>query len=255
MPISLTNHGNALERRTWSTMQAYISKYEILWQMHVEPLRNPGSIDLRDGIDPDFELFAMNHYSAYVNLVRALEKIEVKSDDLGFAEEIWAQLQRAVEVAIKQAEAFADIYFDVTNKRPQVHTRKLRELEGSIKEYRNILHEPIQASVKNADGIRLIPRRETLQKYKRWTNVMYHRAEADFVAVDSELRADFNRVCGILQGLWDEIEQESNKLLENRKYLARRSLGKTTSASVYNPLAASATSNVAVIGTQGPWWK
>jgi hypothetical protein len=236
-------------------MQAYISKYEILWKMHVEPLRNPGSIDLRDGIDPDFEVFAMNHYSAYVNLVRALEKIEVKSDDLGFAEEIWAQLQRAVEVAIKQADAFADIYLDVTKKKPHVRTGKLRELEGSIKEYRNILHEPIQASVKNADGIRLIPRRETLEKYKRWTNVMYHRSEADFVSVDSELRADFNRVCGILQGLWSDIEQESKKILENKKYLTRRSLGKPTTASVYNPLAASATSNVAVIGTQGPWWK
>jgi hypothetical protein len=236
-------------------MQAYLSKYEILWQMHVEPLRNPGSIDLRDGIDPDFELFAMNHYSAYVNLVRAREKIEVKSDDLGFAEEIWAQLQRSVEVAIKQAEAFADIYADVTKKKPHVRTDKLRELEGSIKEYRNILHEPIQASVKTADGIRLIPRRETLQKYKRWTDVMYHRNEADFVPVDTELRADFERVCGILQGLWSDIEQESEKILENKKYLARRGLGIATTSVVYNTLASSATSNVAVIGVQGSWWK
>lgn len=255
MQMSLTEHGDVLERQTWPAMQAYISKYEILWQMHIEPLRNPGSIDLRDGIDPDFEVFAMNHYSAYVNLVRALEKIEMRSDDLGFAEEIWAQIQRAVEVAIKQADAFADIYFDVTNKRSQVHTGKLRELEGSIKEYRNILHEPIQASVKNADGTRLIPRRETLQKYKRWTSVMYHRSEADFVPVDSELRADFNRVCGILQGVWSEIEQESRTLLENKKYLVRRGLGQITTVSVCNPVAASATSNVAVIGTQGPWWK
>jgi len=255
MPLFLAEHGDVLERNTWTTMRAYISKYETLWQLHVEPLRNPGSIDLRDGIDLDFELFAMNHYSAYVNLVRALEKIEIKSDDLGFAEEIWAQLQRAVEVAIKQAEAFANIYLDVTGKKPHVGTAKLRELEGSIKEYRNILHEPVQASVKNADGTRLIPRREALQKYKRWTNVMYHRNEKDFVPVDSELRADFNRVCGILQGMWADIEQESLKILENKKYLKRRSWGKTTIASVYNPLAASATSNVAVIGTQGPWWK
>ena len=255
MPKSLTDYGDVLERGTWPTMQAHISKYEILWQMHVEPLRNPGSIDLRDGIDPDFELFAMNHYSAYVNLVRALEKIEVKSDDLGFAEEIWAQLQRSVEVAIKQADAFANIYGDVTKKKSHVQTGKLHQLEGSIKEYRNILHEPIQASVKTADGTRLIPRRESLQKYKRWTDVMYHRNESDFIPVGAELRSDFNRVCGILQAFWSHIEEESESILENNKYLARRGSGASTTSTVYNPLAASATSNVAVVGIQGSWWK
>jgi hypothetical protein len=66
MPKSLTDDGDVLERGTWPTMQAYISKYEILWQMHVEPLRDPGSIDLRDGIDPDFELFAMNHVAHWL---------------------------------------------------------------------------------------------------------------------------------------------------------------------------------------------
>jgi hypothetical protein len=48
--------------------------------MHVEPLRNPGSIALRRGIDADFEVFAMNHYSTYINLVRAHDKIQVKCD-------------------------------------------------------------------------------------------------------------------------------------------------------------------------------
>ncbi len=84
---------------------------------------------------------------------------------------------------------------------------------------------------------------------------MYHRTEADFVPVDTELRADFNRVCGILQGFWSDIEQESKEILENNKYLVRRRLGTTTTSTVYNPLAASATSNVAVIETQGSWWK
>jgi hypothetical protein len=255
MPKSLTDDGDVLERGTWPIMQAYISKYEVLWQMHVEPLRNPGSIHLREGIDPDFELFAMNHYSAYVNLVRAREKIEEKSDDLGFAEEIWAQLQRTVELAIKEGEAFTHIYAGVTNKKPCVDTSKLRELESSIKEYRNILHEPIQASVKTPDGIRRIPRREALEKYKRWTDVMYHRNEVDFVPVDAELRADFGRVCGILQGFWSDIEQESKKILKNNKYLERRGSGTTTTLAIYNALATSTTSNVAIVDTQASWWK
>ena len=138
--------------------------------MHVEPLRNPGSIALRRGIDPDFEVFAMNHYSTYINLVRAHDKIQVKCDDLAFAEEIWAHLQRAVELAIKEGEAFERIVVDAARKKPRVDTTNLHKLQSSIGEYRNILHDPIQASIKNADGIGLIPRRDTLEKYRRWTS-------------------------------------------------------------------------------------
>jgi len=260
---NLTDHGDALERQTWPTMQAYISKYEVLWQMHVEPLRNPGAIDLRNGIDPDFELFAMNHYSVYINLVRAREKIEAKSDDLGFAEEIWAQLQRAVEVAIKEEEAFRKIYFDVTKKKPHIDIRKLEELKKSIGDRRNTLHDPIPASIKDANGTRLIPHRDALQKYQRWTDVMYRRSDADFVPVDTELRKDFERVCGILQGFWSDIERESKKILENNRYLERRESGRASTVRVYDsPVqtatatsTTSTTSNVAVFGHQSPWWK
>jgi hypothetical protein len=254
MAKTLTDNGDSVERRSWPTMQAYVSKYEALWQMHVEPLRRPGSIDLREGLDPSFECFAMNHYTAYVKLVRVLDRIEEKSDNFGFPEEIWALLQRAVEVAIKQQAAFVTIYADAAKKRPHIDTNKLQELENSIKEYRNILHEPLQASVE-IDGIRMIPRRDTLQKYKRWTDVMYYRDDADFVPVETELRADFGRVCGILQGFWSEIEEESRKILENKQYLARRGLGAITTSSVPSFVVASTTSNVAVSGFQGSWWK
>jgi hypothetical protein len=252
---NLTDNGDSVEKSTWPLMKSYVSKYETLWQMHVEPLRNPGSIALRQGIDPDFEFFAMNHYSAYINLVRSREKIEIKSDDLGFAEEIWAQLQRVVELAIKQADAFDRIYLDATKNKPGVDTTNLHKLQSSIGEYRNILHDPIQASIKNADGIRLIPRRDTLQKYKRWTDVMYHRTEEDFVPVDAELRSDFERVCAILQGFWSDIERASRKILENKRYVTKRSSGNAVAvygSGLYN--LSSTTSNVAIIGTQGPWW-
>jgi len=188
--------------------------------------------------------------------VRSREKIETKSDDLGFAEEIWAQLQRAVELVIKEAEAFDRIYLGAANKRPRVDTTDLHELQSSIGEYRNILHEPIQASIKNADGIRLIPRRDTLDKYKRWTDVMYHRTEEDFVPVDAELHSDFHRVCGILQGVWSDIERASREILENKQYLTKRNLGNAGAfyrVSQYN--VTSTTSNVAIIDPQVPWWK
>lgn len=261
---NLTDHGDAVERSTWPTMKSYISKYETLWQMHVEPLRNPGSIALRRGIDPDFEVFAMNHYSTYINLVRAHDKIQVKCDDLAFAEEIWAHLQRAVELAIKEGEAFERIVVDAARKKPRVDTTNLHKLQSSIGEYRNILHDPIQASIKNADGIRLIPRRDTLEKYRRWTAVMYDRDDADFVPADTELQSDFTRVCAILQGFWSDIERESREILENQRYLAKRDSG--SALSIYGAVPTygvtssttsitSTTSYPVVVGTQGPWRK
>jgi len=84
---------------------------------------------------------------------------------------------------------------------------------------------------------------------------MYHRNEAEFIPVATELREDFNRVCGILQGFWTDIEQESKKILENNKYLERRRLGTAITPTVYSPFGASATANVALIGAQGSWWK
>jgi hypothetical protein len=107
---SLSESGDAMEQEWWPQLQPYISKYEVLWQMHVEPLRAPGSIYLRDGIDEDFQIFAINHYTTYVNLARTFEKIEGHADDLKYAEEIWSNLQRAAEVAIDATSAFTRIY-------------------------------------------------------------------------------------------------------------------------------------------------
>jgi hypothetical protein len=101
--VSLLSHGDQLEKETWTKLEPWLSKYEIVWRMHVVPLRPPGSIYLRLGIDPNLETFTMNNYTAYVNMTRALGKIESNADDLEFPEEIWANLQRAVEVASKAA--------------------------------------------------------------------------------------------------------------------------------------------------------
>ena len=74
--ISLLSHGDQLETETWTELKTYLSKYEIIWRILVVPLRAPGSIYLRSGINPDLETFAMNNYTAYVNMTRALRKIE-----------------------------------------------------------------------------------------------------------------------------------------------------------------------------------
>ncbi len=114
----------------------------------------------RPGIDPNLETFAMNNYTAYLNIARALRKIESNADDLKFAEEIWANLQRAVEVAIKASKAFSDFYRDCVRKEAKINTERLDSAETSVKSYRNRLHHPVLATLKDANEIRLIPKRD-----------------------------------------------------------------------------------------------
>jgi len=219
--VSLVSHGDQLEQETWTTLEPYLSKYEVIWRMHVVPLRAPGSIYMRSGINPDLETFAMNNYTAYVNMTRALNKIESDADGLKYAEEIWANLQRAVEVAKKAADAFSNFYREYTKKEVKINTQQLDSAEASVKIYRNRLHHPILATLKDENEARLIPKRDKIEKYNLWTKVMYDRDLSDFLPVETQLRDDFSRVCSSLQDLWAQIEKLSVDLLQNTDYKKR----------------------------------
>jgi hypothetical protein len=219
--ISLINDGDYLEKETWPRLEPYLSKYEVVWRMLVVPLRAARSIYLRPGIDPNLETFAMNNYTAYVNMTRALRKIDSKVDDFRFAEEIWANLQRAVEVAIKAAAAFSDLYRDCTRKEAKINTGQLDSAETSVKIYRNRLHHPILATLKDESETRLIAKRDKIEKYDLWTKVMFDPDLSDFVPVESQLWDDFSRVCSSLQNFWAQIEKLSVELLQNSEYQRR----------------------------------
>jgi hypothetical protein len=241
--VSLSESGDATEQEWWPQLQTFVSKYEVLWRMHVEPLRSSNSIYLRDGIDADFETFAMNHYTAFVNLARALDKIQRHSDDLKYAEEIWSNLQRVAEVAANATSAFKKIYRKCTHKDPRINTAKLLAVTDSLKKYRNVLHDRMPGTVMDSSGMRLIPRREIMEKYSLWTTAMYHRDDSDFVPVEAQLQNDFARLCAILQDLWGQIEDASHPLVTDKDYLALRAAGTTGSSmgSVVHSLAASGT--------------
>jgi hypothetical protein len=219
--ISLVNQGDQLEQETWTKLQPYLSKYEEVWRLLVVPLRDINSIYLRPGIDADLETFAMNNYTAYVNMARALEKIESNADDLKYSEEIWACLQRAVEVAKKAADAFSKVYGECSRSGIRINTLQLDNAEASVKIYRNRLHDPIPATLKDECGTRLIPKRDKLEKYSHWTTAMFDHDLSDFVPVESQLRDDFSRVCSSLQDVWTQIERLSEGLLQNAEYKRR----------------------------------
>lgn len=126
--ITILSHGDEIERDNWELLKAYIHRYETVWRLLVVPLRSAGSIYLRDGLDEALEEFAMCHYTTYVNVARASEKIEACADDFKFSEEIWANMHRAAEVAIKAVFAFRTIYKDciMPRRNPTVTTISAR---------------------------------------------------------------------------------------------------------------------------------
>jgi hypothetical protein len=194
----------------------------------------------------------MNNYTAYVNMARAWQKIN-NDDELKFPEEIWSNLQRTVEVAIKAADAFSRLYRECMGNEFKIDTQKLDKTEASVKEYRNRLHDPMQGTLKDEQGVRLIPLREKIEDYYRWTTVMYEPNLSDFVSVQSQLSADFFLVCSSLQDLWTQIELALPILVKNRRYQLRSSAPSplTTQPSLGTIDVDSSASGVC-FGAQGP---
>jgi len=214
--------GDKTEREWWTKLKPYLSNYEVVWRLHVVPLRRPGSILLRAGIDEDLEMFAMSHYTAFIKVARAFEKIYTKIDDLKFPEEIWSNLQRAIDVTIKKAvKRFSKVCLDCIGNEANIAVQKLLTVDNAISRYRNRLHEALLGSLTNEHGDRLIPKKSKLAKYDRWTKVIYEHDLSDFVTVESLLKRHFYKTCVALQGLWAEIEGLSEDLLRNEKYRTR----------------------------------
>ena len=67
--------GDAIEKATWPALALFFPRYEEFWTIHLAPLRSTGSIHPRRGIDDDFQFLAMQHYSLYVTLGKAYERI------------------------------------------------------------------------------------------------------------------------------------------------------------------------------------
>lgn len=240
--ITIANSGDDLEKEMWNSLQPFFGSYEKFWRIHVVPLRQNGFIYLKHGIDPEFETLAMCHYSCFVNLGRAIQKIDSKADDFKFSEEIHANLQRAAELAFKVVEIFRAIHFDCMGFLPSLDIAKLEKALDKLKKYRNNLHHPLRATAKDEHGIRLIPTREHLDKYHLWTSVMYEGNRNDFVSVEAQLRQDFAMLCSVLQSTWKEMENASGALVASPKYLERREKHLDSSAvrpSLFVPFSAS----------------
>jgi hypothetical protein len=218
--------GDALEQRTWPVLRDYFPHYEVFWRMHLLPLRSDGSINVRRGIDEDFEFLAMFHYTAYENLAQAFEKIKKVNGSRFFPGEIYTNLYGANELATKAIEKWCVIYQECEKKEPRVDTSRFEELRERFRKYRNRIHEQLPAVVVGEHST-LIPRPEKIDQYARWSDVMYNSKPEDFVEIEVQVNNDFLALCSALESAWKRLCDLSVGLLENREYLQKRAKGKS----------------------------
>jgi hypothetical protein len=223
---ALLQNGDSFERKSWTTLKHYFPHYELFWQLHIYPLRAKSSILMRDGVDEDFQFLAMRHYSTYVNLARANEKIETKVDRLRFFDEIYANLHRTCELATKVAESFRNIHERCTGNAPDVDDSPLSTMEVKLRTYRNLIHEPLSAYVTGVDDCIRIPRREHMEKYRLWTTVLYDAKQEEFEDVEVQLNNDFRALCSALEQVWREMCEASKSLCTNPDYIKLQQMGR-----------------------------
>jgi len=226
---TLQNDGDAVEKATWPSLRDFFPHYETFWQTHIVPLRSTNSIHPRRGIDEDFEFLAMQHYSIYVNLGNAYERVfgrgQEEHTNFRFPDEIYATLHRAAELAIKVVDRFKHIFETCLNRKPKVDTSRIESLMERIVSYRNLIHQEFPAIRIDADGRLQIPRPEKLSVYRKWTDVLYESRAEDFVEMGIQLVDDFRALCSALETSWKTMCELSGQLVTNQEYLRKRSKG------------------------------
>lgn len=239
MPPLLADEGDDLEKKYWPDLKPYFPAYEVVWQRHVHPLRSNGIVYLREGLDEDLELMAIFHFSTYVSLARGFSKINDKSEDFKYFEEIYANLFRASELAVKTIDQFRLIYEKCLKNGIAIHTETLEKVSNRLRLYRNLIHGNILATIRDSDGRRRIPKADKLNDYVLWSRMRSSMQASDFEDAEKQLRSDFRSLCSALQDSWKEMCAASEALLRNADYIQRLRSGTDIQINVRGVPAAS----------------
>jgi hypothetical protein len=226
---TLIENGDDVEKGTWPLLRDFFPHYEAFWQIHIVPLRSIGSIHPRSGIDEDFEFLAMRHYSLYVTLGEAHKRIlgAEALAHLSFPDDIYALLQRVAELALKVVERFEKIFQECLHTKTKVDTLAITKVIHRIDGYRNLIHQEFLAVQADPSGRIFVPRPENLQKYRKWTDVLYHARAEDFVDVHKQLISDFSALCSGLESAWKDLCDRSKQLAGDNAYREKQAKGES----------------------------
>ncbi len=98
MNDTLEKDGDRLEQKFWPELRDSFPNYETLWQLLVVPLRQPGSIQLREDVKPWQEEMCMAHYSVFRHFAAARRLRAEETFAFFEAEEIFFHLGAATEM-------------------------------------------------------------------------------------------------------------------------------------------------------------
>ena len=237
----LSRVGDKYELSFWRHLQGLVPSYETFWQIHVFPLRTPGQIGLRSGLDPELETLAILNYSTFFTLGRARHKIFVKPERYKYVEEQYASLQRACELGIKLVGAFNVLVESLPGHSSKVSSAELDDfINARLNDYRNLLHDELLATLKDEQGQRFIPKYDAIDKYRKWTAVMYGADGDDFAVAESQLKKDFLATCSRLEDLWTALCAASEEIINTSEFRRRQAQGEPQ-YNVSNRIAASGT--------------
>jgi hypothetical protein len=173
----------------------------------------------------------MFHYSTYVNLQRAIDKIQNADDGaFRFPDEVHLRLYAAAELGFKAVEQFGRIYEVCLKEKPDANSQPLRQLVNTFGKYRNLIHEQVPAVGSDACANVTMPRREKIEEYRKWTTVLYYARPEDFVSIRVQVNDDLRTLCSALEDAWKQMCRLSLRLVSNSEYLRRRGSGETEGA-------------------------
>lgn len=116
--------------------------------------------------------------------------------------------------ALALASVFGRIHRRCVHSAPGVSNSPLGTIQEKFRGYRNLIHTSLLAFVMDEGGIK-IPKAEHIEKYRLWTNVLYHSVPEEFEDVKVQLENDFRALCSALEEVWKKMCYASDPLCAN----------------------------------------
>ena len=97
-----------------------------------------------------------------------------------------------------------------------------KKYSQKIREYRNIIVHDIQiGKIINIGGVILVPKKENIQRYKKWSDVFavqqnIEELKSDFINMKEQMILDIGNLEVILNKLWNKPINDLEKLFEDR---------------------------------------
>jgi hypothetical protein len=97
-----------------------------------------------------------------------------------------------------------------------INPERLRQFCRDVADYRNFVHEDVMGIMVH-EGKRYIPKRDQLEKYRRWS--MLRKASlGDFIELDDALKKQFKELCDLLNDHWGQLLKDSREVLASANY-------------------------------------